>query len=41
MKVKRKLDPVSPRAEALQHSMISRLGVELFVLVFWGTDLLR
>ena len=36
-----KLDPISPRAEALQHSVISRLGVcKGFMLVFWGCGLL-
>lgn len=35
------LDPVFPRAEALQHSLISKLGVcKGFVLVFWGKGLL-
>ena len=37
----RMLDPVSLRAEALQHSMISRLGVgKGFVLLFWAKSLL-
>ena len=36
-----KLDPISPRAKALQHSMISGLSVsEVFLLVFWGSGLL-
>ena len=39
-KAKRKLDSISPRAEALQHSMVSRLDV-LFVLAFWERRLLQ
>ena len=34
----KKPGPISSRAKALQHSMISRLGVcKRFVLVFWGS----
>ena len=39
-KKKKKLDLISSRAEALKHSMISRLGAcKGFVLVFWRRGL--
>ena len=38
---KKKPDPISPTAEALQHPVINRLGTGVgFVLVFWERVLL-
>ena len=42
IKLKGKVDPISPRAEASKHSMVSWLGSSQgFVLVLWGRGLLH